>query len=209
MKTEKNSSVVHSLQKIIEITHKRKKIHIEEIFTLLAGKDYSVLLIICSFPFCLPIQIPAVSTPFGILLAFLGLRLIFFKHLWWPQFLLRKSLKASHIRGFATKALSVIKILQKVTHPRLTILTHHPFLHKLHGLLIFILGLILSLPLPIPFTNLLSAIPLLLLGIGLLEEDGIVIILAYCLAALAGIALIALFVWGETELHHLLQKRAS
>jgi hypothetical protein len=61
--------------------------------------------------------------------------------------------------------------------------------------------LILALPLPIPLTNVLAAIPILILGFGLLEEDGIAIVIAYFFALICFTAFF-LMVWlSKVGLH--------
>lgn len=191
-------SFVDILEDILVSTKNKETIQVRDIFSRLAGRGYAALFILLSLPFCLPLQIPGFSTPFGILLAFLGLRFAFAKRLWWPRFVLEKQLKSKHVAAVVRKSIPVVKWLQKILHPRLLFFTKTPLMHRLHGLIIFFLALFLSLPLPIPMTNMLAATPILLIGLGLLEDDGVCILAGYLMALIALIAVLALIFFGKS-----------
>ena len=70
----------------------------------------------------------------------------------------------------------------------------------INGLVIFFCGFVLSLPLPIPFTNTIPAIAILLLSMGMMEEDGLFILLGYGVAGCACIYLITLIWLGHLGL---------
>lgn len=178
-----------------------KAISLRRVCDILSGRGYGVLVTLFSLPFCLPVTIPGLSTPFGLLLAFLGLRVAFAKHLWWPNWILDKEVSFEVLQVVVSKTLAVASVLQKVLKPRLVVLVLHPVVHRLHGLLICVLSLLLALPLPIPFTNILTAVPICCLGLGLLEDDGAAVIVAYVLAFVCFAAFGALFWLGSVGLH--------
>lgn len=200
MKASQNS-FINSLKQIQTLTFTQEKLKIGTLFEILAGRGYAALLILFSFPFCLPLQIPGVSTPFGLILAFLGLRLAFGKKLWWPKWILDKELSSENVHKIVEKLLKLLQHEKMFPlKPRLTVFSKNPFFHSLNGMLIFFLGAFLSLPLPIPFTNLFSAIPLLCMGLGLLEDDGVLILSAYVLTLIGFGAFVFLFLWGKAFL---------
>ncbi len=170
----------------------------------LSGRGYGVLITLFSLPFCFPISIPGLSTPFGFVLAFLGLRVAFAKEPWWPKWILNKEVSYDVLNMVITKAFAVVQKLQKVLKPRLIVLSTHPIFHRLHGLLIFALAVLLSLPLPIPLTNMLTAVPIFCLGLGLLEDDGVAIIIAYVLALICFITFAGIFYFGNMGVHKFL-----
>ena len=131
------------LDLVIQKTKTAPTITLHEIFLVLSGKGYAALLVILSLPFCLPIQIPGFSTPFGLILAFLGLRIAFAKRLWWPKKWLSKAIDSKKVEKLANMGLKVAKKLQKVLHQRLLFMIENPLLHRLHGLIIFGLALLL------------------------------------------------------------------
>lgn len=176
-------------------------ISLRRICDILSGRGYGMLVTLFSLPFCLPVTIPGTSTLFGLLLAFLGMRVAFAKHPWWPSWILDKVVSFEGLHLVVSKMLVVANVLQKVLKPRLVVLVVHPVIHRLHGLLIFVLSLLLALPLPIPLTNILTAVPIFCLGLGLLEDDGVAVIVAYVLAFVCFAAFGALFWLGSIGLH--------
>lgn len=148
------------------------------------GRGYPALLVVIGVPFCFPLQIPGFSTPFGLLLAYMGLRIAFGKKIHCPDFVNRK-ISNSSCRKILDWTIYLLGKTEKFVKPRLSILSTNPYLHMLHGVIIFFLGLTLALPLPIPLTNILVAAPIVFLGLGLLEDDGIFVILGYLFSFLA------------------------
>jgi hypothetical protein len=193
-------SFLDSLRHMVAVAKEQNGIKLEQVFHILAGRGYAALLIVFSFPFCFPVTIPGTSFPFGAVLAFCGLRIAFAKHLWWPEWILNKTLTPAQIEDVVNKATRGLTYLQKVLHPRLCVLTQNPWLHRFHGCTIFVLAVLLSLPIPFPFSNMICALPLLFFGLGLLEDDGYAIIIAYVLACLCLIAFMALFIFGKAIL---------
>lgn len=197
---KKMESFKDILQKLFDEVQKSSEIEVGKIFKILSGKGYPALLILLSLPFCLPLQIPGASTPFGIILGFMGLRIAFGKRLWWPKWILEKQFKSEHIKTLIKKSITFIDKVQKLARPRLIFLAKNPLLHRMHGLLVFCLSLILALPLPIPFSNMLAAFPIFFMGWGLLEDDGVLIILAYIFTTIFFLAFLGLFLIGKAQL---------
>lgn len=57
-------------------------------------------------------------------------------------------------------------------------------MEKVNGLAICLLGILLALPLPIPLSNLTAAWSILLIAFGILEDDGLFVIIGYLVALL-------------------------
>ncbi len=193
-------SIITSMQLLIELAKSSDKIKLGQISELLSNKRYPALLVIFSLPFCFPIQIPGFSTPFGIILAFLGFRMACAQKVWWPKWLSNKELYAKHVTLFAEKVMQISNKLSKIVHPRLLFFINQPYLYRLHGVLIFFLGMLLALPLPIPFSNLLTATPIFLIGLGLLEDDGGAILIAYLIALVCFLAFFAFYLISKAQL---------
>jgi hypothetical protein len=167
---------------------------IQKLFEALRGKGYPLLIILLSLPFCQPIQIPGFSTPFGIVLIFIGLRMAFGRHIWWPQWVLKQQISTKVLRIVIQKSMRFFKFLRPFLHARWSWLCVDPF-YRLHGGFVVLIGGYLALPLPIPFSNIVAAWALLLLGLGLVEEDGLFICLSYVLGYTALLLLGFLIVW--------------
>jgi hypothetical protein len=73
------------------------------------------------------------------------------------------------------KAMSYI---EKISKPRGN-LTKNKVLDKLNSVIIIVLAILLFLPLPIPFTDFIPAVSILLLSVSCLEDDSYLLILGY------------------------------
>lgn len=183
---------------LIELkTHINGKVKFGEVVALMKWRGFPIFLILFSLPFCLPVQIPGTSTPFGIALAFMGLRVAFGKKMWWPKSWLEKDVPHETLNKIIDVALKYNAKVHRYIYPRLTVLIENPLIHRIHGILAFMLACLLAMPIPIPFTNLMSAFPLLILGLGLLEDDGLLIIIAYLWAFLTFGFFIGLIIAGK------------
>lgn len=169
---------------LVQQEAKHASLSIGEILHILSGKGRPLILILLSMPFCQPIQIPGLSTPFGIAIACIGLRIAFGKGIWLPRKLLAKHIPLITFQKIMDKTLVVIEKIGPWIHPRLIGMCHSPYMEKTNGVIIFILGAFLALPLPIPLSNLTAAWSLLLVSLGMLEDDGIFILTGYLVSSL-------------------------
>jgi hypothetical protein len=152
-----------------------------EMVSILSDQSGSILLLLLALPFCQPIQIPGLSLPFGLAIAFIGMRLALRKPLWLPQKLREKSIPGPKLNTIIERTLRIMLKLKRWIHPRLTPWFQSSIIQTLNHSLVIALGLLLALPLPIPFTNLIAAWAIFLMQIGILEEDGIFLIASYIL----------------------------
>lgn len=163
---------------------KGEPLSIKEILRILPGKGRSLILILLSIPFCQPIQIPGLSTPFGFAIAFIGLRIVLGKGIWIPKRLLAKKVPAPTFKKITDKTLTLLRKIKSWTHPRLIWICHFSSMEKVNGLIIFILGIFLAFPLPIPLSNLIAAWSIFLIALGMLEDDGVFVLIGYIVALL-------------------------
>lgn len=156
-----------------------RPVTLREVIYTLRGRAYTLLLILLSLPFITPLPLPGLSTPFGLAIGFIALRLSLGQRPWLPMKLQRKELPAGFFSKVFTVAARVIAFLEKFLRPRLAPLTASVALLRLHAFVILLAALTLLLPLPIPFTNSFPAWAILLLAAGLLERDGLFILGGY------------------------------
>jgi hypothetical protein len=149
-------------------------------------KSFGVFLAILALPSALPVPAPGYSTPFGLLLVFLGFQiLVNRKYIWFPKFITEKPLPLLAGSKLLSGMVSFLEFFERFLKPRVKILTKGIF-YRIVGLLVVLCGS--SMILPIPLTNTAPAFGIFLMGIGLLEEDGLVIILGM-ISCLLGILL--------------------
>lgn len=168
-----------------------KNLSCQEILDILATQGPTVAIILLSLPFCLPIQIPGLSTPFGLMIASLGIQMLLGKKLWLPKKMLSRKISSSFLLQVTAKVQTFLATATKWIHPRCLWVFCVP--SPVHGGVICLLGCLLALPLPIPFTNLVTAWPLCLLSLGILERDGLFVLIGYSILPAAGLVLCLLF----------------
>lgn len=183
-----------------------KPLTIEKILSLLSGKGFPVLIIFLAIPFCLPIQIPGLSTPFGIVIGLLSLRMIIAHKPWLPKTVLSKELSYHSIEKIVNTTKTMALKMQKYFHPRFVVLVENPWLYKLHGIMICYMALILALPLPIPLSNLLAGYAIVFIAIGLVEDDGLMILLGYLMVLFCTLYFFVFIPYGLESLYDLTRK---
>ena len=188
----KNRDFKKDLTTLLEKSQRQSTISIKEILEVLSGKGRALILMFLSLPLCQPLQIPGLSTPFGLIIAFIGVRIAFSKRIWLPKAVLLKTIPSATIQKISQKDLKLLTKIARLIHPRFRWLYGHRIMHICNGLLIVLLGIFLALPLPIPLTNLSAGWAIFLLSIGLLENDGFFLIAGYLVTLLTIVFFISL-----------------
>jgi hypothetical protein len=172
-----------------------------EVVATMQGRSYDLFLILITLPFITPIPLPLLSTPIGLMVVLAGSRLALGQRPWWPQRLLRHELPAQFMTRLLTAATRVLRVLEYLVKPRLAIFHRAVLFQRVSGLLIAGAGLLLLLPIPVPFTNSLPALTVLLLATGALEEDGLFFLAGGGMFLLA-VGYFILLAVGGTEVVH-------
>jgi hypothetical protein len=149
----------------------------------LQGRAWTLVIMMLALPFSTPIPLPLVSTPFGLAIALIALRLALGQKPWLPEKLLVKPLPPGFFGRVLRVSERVLRVLEKLLKPRAAWLTEWRALVRVHALLMFVAACVLLLPLPVPFSNGFPACAILLIAGGLLERDGLAIVAGYAMAA--------------------------
>ncbi len=162
-------------------------VKLEEVIVVLQERAYTLLIIILALPFCAPVSIPGLSTPLGLVIAIVAGRFALNLPPWLPRKLMQTELPPRFFRRLLEGASKVIRFIERVLRARLLALTATPLLVRLHASMVCIAAVTLLIPAPIPFSNLLPAIAIILGAAGVMERDGLAIITGYIFAVI-GIA---------------------
>lgn len=149
-----------------------RPVRLQDVIAVLHGRAWIMLLLVLSLPFCTPIPLPGVSTPFGFVIALIGFRLSLRRKPWLPKMVLNRQIPAGFFPRVLSAARKVVKLLELFLRPRLTWLLDTGVLHHLYGTMIMVAGILLLLPLPVPLTNTLPALTIVFLAGAMLERDG-------------------------------------
>ncbi|WP_442854700.1 exopolysaccharide biosynthesis protein [Fischerella sp. PCC 9605] len=132
--------------------------------------------------------VAGVSAIIGIpLIIVSGQLLLGFSKPFLPSWIANRSLKRKDFEKLIHKILLILERFERIIRPRWKLVAS-PLAQRFIALIFFILAIIIALP--IPFGNLPPAIVIVALCLGMIEQDGVVIVLAV-LAACAVVAIMA------------------
>ena len=148
----------------------------------LVGKDSLMLLtVFLSLVFLIPVSIPGVSTLFGAAILFIGVTRLFGRNLWLPKSFRSRIISTDKLRSALERALLWFHRLERMSRPhRLKRLTSHGLMEIANNCALILGAILLMAPFGlIPFSNTLPAIAIIFLAIGLIQRDGVCILLGY------------------------------
>jgi len=155
------------------------RVSLGDIEAALGDRGFGLMILVLT----LPTLIPGIAMLAAIPLALLAIQLMLgMDKPWLPRAMLRRSVAKADFQRMVDRLLPHFLRAEKVLKPRLNYFATS-YAERLIGFACLVL--ILLLPLPWPFGNLLVAVPLFVLALALIERDG--------LFALGGIVLAAIF----------------
>jgi hypothetical protein len=136
---------------------------------------------------------PIGSTVPGLMLAAVALQMIAGRReLIFPQFIAARNLPTRYLFRVGGRAIPVLQYLEQAVHPRWP--TAFEVAKRFVGVVVLLLTAVLLLT-PVPLSNIAPAIVIALISLAYLEEDGLLLLLAF-LAAVVLISVASAAVWG-------------
>ncbi|MBN8031804.1 exopolysaccharide biosynthesis protein [Vibrio vulnificus] len=127
--------------------------------------------------------LPLVSIIGGILIATLGLQMILGRRkAWLPSVILDRELPNDKVQAILRTFEPKVRKLEQYIYPRIQYM-EAPVVDQVNGCIILLLGLLISLP--FPFTNIAPAFVVMIMGLGLMERDGLLQIGSFLLGMLS------------------------
>lgn len=158
-------------------------ITVARLMEAMEARAYGALILIFAFPNVLPSP-PGLAGILGLPLLFLSARMMLGQTPWLPQFISARSVPRSSFAAVIERAMPWLQRAERLLTSRLSLLTTGPAQQVL-GLFCLILTLILVVP--IPFGNLAPSLAICLIALGVLERDGIWVIVGVAAGVLAAI----------------------
>lgn len=150
----------------------RERISVGDLLAAMGDRAFGALMFIFAMPNVLPTP-PGTSGILGTPLVFLAAQMTFGRSPWLPMIIANRSMLRTDFARIVEKMMPWLERGEKLLAPRLTRLVAPPS-EYLVGALCLILAIVLALP--IPLGNILPALAICLLSLGILERDGIWII---------------------------------
>ncbi len=161
-----------------------------EIMERVAERSFGLLLFVVALPTLVPILPPGASSVVGVLYISLSLQMLMgLKQPWMPARIRRYRLSPKVVASLQKRGVALMEKLERVSRPRWSFASH-PLALRALALPVLAMGLILLLP--VPFMNTAPAFSILIIGLGLLNRDGLMIIIGAAVSASLGLV----FVFG-------------
>ena len=152
-----------------------------EIRDLIGQDGLLIFTIFLTTVFMIPVSIPGVSTVFGSAILLIGIHRLFRRNLWLPKFIAHRSFPSDKLRAGLNRGSVWLNRLERLSHPhRLSRLATTGFSDTVNSLALIGGAVLLMAPFGfVPFSNTLPALAILLLAVGLLQRDGLCILLGH------------------------------
>ena len=152
-----------------------------ELLDVFGDEGLLLLTMLLTLVFLIPVSIPGVSTVFGAAILLVGISRLIGRPLWLPARLRDKALPADRLRPGLTGGMTWVRRLERISRPhRLRSLVVGRAQNLFNNLAFILAALLLMAPFGfVPFSNTLPALALLFLAAGLIQRDGVAVLLGY------------------------------
>ena len=164
----------------------RERISVHDMVETMRARAFGALLLIFAFPNILPTP-QETADILDLPLLFLTAQMMLGLDPWLPGFIARRSMARSTFQALVERITPWLSRAERLLRARMELLAH-PRAQRLLGALCLIVSV--ALVLPVPFANLVPSVALCIIGLGVLERDGLWIVLGV-LAAFGSLAYVA------------------
>jgi hypothetical protein len=161
----------------------RERISVGDLLAALSDRALGALLFVFACPNALP-ALPGTSVILGAPLVLLAAQLAFKRKPWLPGFIARRSMARPDFQALVKRICPWLRRAEKMLRPRASALALPP-MEYLVGLVCLLLAIVVLLP--IPLGNMLPAVAISMLALGVLERDGLWIMAGLATAAASAV----------------------
>ena len=179
------------------------QVTLAEIRDLVGQEGLLLLTAFLTLVFMIPVSIPGVSTVFGAGILLIGMSRFFHTKLWLPHFVAERQLPSEKLRAALIQGSKWLHRLERISKPhRLNRLAGAGLVDTANSAAMILGAVLLMAPFGlIPFSNTLPALALLFFAIGLLQRDGLCILLGHLSNVATMIYFLVLIVAGGVAVH--------
>lgn len=173
----------------------------EEIRQSLHGRGFGILMLMFSMPLIfVPPGLTAIAV-FPVLMFSVQL-IMALDSPWLPKWIRHKSIKRTTLAMMIEKANPILKRVEALLSQRFTSLATTKHGEKIIGL--FSLFFSLSIAVPLPATNLIPAIGIAIMSLGLINKDGITICVGMFLGTCGSLFTLSILIYGSEFIYSML-----
>jgi len=163
-----------------------EKVSVRQIIDALDARSFGLAVLLFALPSVVPMP-PGVPTVVGIILLIVAVQMVIGRHeLWLPRILSEREFDRKSLVGAFEGLAPKLAILEKVMKPRLLLMTGHAGSIAI-GVIVLIMAIVLILPLP-PGGNFPPALACAVLGLGLTQRDGLIVLFGLVASVVALVA---------------------
>lgn len=200
---EKHLGLTKDLDSLL-VKAQESDLSMTEIIQSLGFRGHAFITLILATPFCSPLPTFGLSAIFGLAITFVSFFIILNKDPYIPSKYGDKKIPKEHLFKFLTYAKKFLGFLSKFVKPRMKFLAKVLPVRTTSAVMIAICGFLLALPLP-PGTNAPPAIAIVILSLGLLEEDYLMSLLGMILFLLNVALFGAMLILGASAVDYVLK----
>jgi hypothetical protein len=155
--------------------HPDRSFTVEKISAAMGSTSFGASLLVFSIPEVLPIPIPGMSAIVTVPTAIISWQMIAgYKQIRLPRWLLKRTIPRKALAGAIHSILPFLERAERATRPRARWMSC-PLAKRFLGVFIFLMALVIAMP--VPGTNIPSAIAIFVTSLGMIERDGLMIAL--------------------------------
>jgi hypothetical protein len=177
-----------------------QSVTLAELLAETSEQSFGLVMALLALPFLLPMP-PGISTISGSGCILLGLQMLAgWKAPWLPKRIAQMKLPQAFMEKLLKLVQSITKLLEKFVRPRMPWLANNPSIWRINGLCICWLAILLMLP--IPLTNPIPTVGILLFVFAMLEADGLLMCVSYGMTFVITAAVfgVGYLLWRSPEL---------
>lgn len=162
------------------------KLKLEELVAAFGERGFGAMILILSMLALLPWP-PGGKAVFAVPIILMSLELAFQRSsIWLPRWALNTSISRTAYRAGVSRIMKTVRYVENLTQPRIPFLTGE-IADTVTGLICVILAVIMALP--IPFGDALPGIALVFFALGMMQRDGVAILLGALATGACGLYL--------------------
>ncbi|MFH7028625.1 MAG: exopolysaccharide biosynthesis protein [Heteroscytonema crispum UTEX LB 1556] len=159
-----------------------KPLTLEDILAETSERGFSLVIALLVLPFLFPMP-PGLTGPFGGACLLLSMQMVLGRRSpWLPKKIARYKFPRPFAEILLQNLRHLTRVLEKIARPRLAKIAENPLTWRFNGLCISWLALLLILP--VPLTNPIPTVGILLLAVATIESDGLLMCISYVITVL-------------------------
>ena len=192
--TPPHKTTLSAMLQALAADTERPRIAVADLLDALGDRALAALLFVFAFPNVLPVP-PGTSALLGAPLLFLAAQMALNLRAWLPSAIASRSMAREDYASLVRRIAPWLARAERLMKPRLTPLASGA-MESVVGAVCLLMALVLVLP--IPLGNMLPALAICLLAMGILERDGLWVLAGLATSVAAG-ALVSGVVWAMAK----------